>query len=128
MLHAEMAYQLNQPYGPDEKPVTFSDEGLVKIGNTTKYVSLEIRGASDEPAYIDQFTDLEGGFVNSRFIAGNMVELHGGKHAFNGNGYLPGSGLLEKLDRDCDPVRLGSREAESPAYHQEPVCGGASAK
>ena len=74
---AEIENQLNSPYSPDEKPVTFSHETLAKFGNTTKYVEMEFQGIADEPAYIDQFTDLEGGFVNSTFIAGNAFEIHG---------------------------------------------------
>ena len=42
-----------------------------------KYLEMEIHGAADEPAYIDRFTDFEGGFVNSRFIPGNSFEIRG---------------------------------------------------
>jgi hypothetical protein len=60
-------------------PISFSFNQLAKLRNLAKNINVVVEGVADSPAYIDQIEDMEDHLVNSGFVVGNAIAIHGCK-------------------------------------------------
>jgi hypothetical protein len=61
----------------EKHPISFSFNPLDKLRKLTKNIKVVVEGIADSPAYIDQIEDVEEHLVNSGYMAGHAVAVHG---------------------------------------------------
>ena len=71
--------------------ISFRFSALAKLRSLVKNIDVEVVGIAEEPAYIDEFTDVEDSLINSSFVPGNGFTIHG--HNIKIEGTDPACGL-----------------------------------
>jgi hypothetical protein len=72
-------------------PISFRFGALSKLRSLDKNIDVEVVGIAEEPAYIDQFIDVEDNLINTGFVVGNGFTIHG--HNIKIEGDDPACGL-----------------------------------
>jgi hypothetical protein len=65
-------------------PISFTFSQLAKLRRLAKNIKVVVEGIAESPAYIDQIEDVEEHLVNSGFLTGNAVAIHGHKIKIDG--------------------------------------------
>jgi hypothetical protein len=60
-------------------PISFTFSPLAKLRRLAKNIKVVVEGIAESSAYIDQIEDMEEHIVNSGFMVGNAVAIHGHK-------------------------------------------------
>jgi hypothetical protein len=66
-------------HGHNKHPVSFTFNPLAKLRKLANNIKVVVEGIADTSAYIDQIEDVEEHLVNSGYMAGHAVAVHGHK-------------------------------------------------
>jgi hypothetical protein len=65
-------------------PISFTFSQLARLRKLAKNIKVVVEGIAESPGYIDQIEDVEEHLVNSGFMTGNAVAIHGHKIRVDG--------------------------------------------
>jgi len=85
--------------------ISFRFGTLAKLRKLVKNIDVEVVGVAEEPAYIDEFIDVEDNLINSSFVPGNGFTVHG--HNIKIEGDDPACGLyIVPVDNPAKRVKI----------------------
>ena len=96
---------VNEAHDPEKHPITLRHSITNRTARLIKKLGIDIEGLADTGGYIDEVIDQEANLVNSQFVPGHMVAIHGHKIMIAGTD--PACGLyLVPVDDPSQRVKI----------------------